>query len=108
MPRVSIPGVIDLVTEAPNGDFVLVMVQDKVWDGSNERLRELQAKVNTYLTYALDGPLHSQFPDSVGRSVRIELHCDEAVDARTSAFVGRVAIDTRKFGIEFSLVLRRE
>ncbi len=105
-PGVSNPKVIDLIAQSPAGDMCLIMVQDKDWDGSEERLLELQAKVNAYLAYALDGQLCAQYPQARGKRVRIELHCDDPPDPRTQAFLERVMDETRRFGIEFSHLVR--
>lgn len=43
--------VIDFVAHDPKGEVVLVMVEGREWDGSSERLFELQEKINNYAAW---------------------------------------------------------
>jgi len=74
-PGVHNPKCIDLITETPQGDVVLVMVEQRPWDGSDERLMQLQDKVNSYLAFALDGPMASQYPETKSKRVLLRLDC---------------------------------
>jgi uncharacterized protein DUF6572 len=53
------PSVIDFVTQAPDGDVVLVMVEGRRWDGSTERLQELRDNINAYIEFVVDGQSRS-------------------------------------------------
>ena len=60
---------IDLVMQhGETGEFLLIMIEPREWDGSHERLVQLQDKLNTYLTYALDGQFHAENPEAEGRA----------------------------------------
>ena len=106
-PGVSNPKVIDLITRSPKtGDFTLIMVQDRAWDGLPEHLLELQQKVNSYLSFGLDGELHKKHPDSASKRVVIQLDCDDAPDRQTAEFIEQLKAVTRKSGIEFIVNVR--
>lgn len=68
-------GKVDLVSEAADGVIDLVIVQDRAWTGSEAQLASLQAKVQAYVSFALDGGLAQQFPEAAGRPWRIFVHC---------------------------------
>ena len=51
-------GVIDIFAHDPKTDeIVLVMNEPRPWDGSEERLHQLQEKFNAYVSFLLDGEL---------------------------------------------------
>jgi hypothetical protein len=81
------PRVIDLLTEDPAGDeVVLVMLEPRPWDSDPEQLRQLEAKFNAYLEYVLGGHLAQQYPQYVGRRVRFQLDCAENPRPADGAF----------------------
>ena len=77
-------GRVDLVAESSDGIIDLIVVQAQPWTGSGAQLASLQDKVQTYVSYALDGGLAQQFPEAAGRPWRIVLNClsGEPTDAR--------------------------
>ncbi|HTS87274.1 MAG TPA: DUF6572 domain-containing protein [Gemmatimonadales bacterium] len=98
------PHVIDLVTHDRRADeYVLIMVEDRAWDGSPARLIELEAKTNAYLSYALDGQMAAQYPQSRGRPVRIQLDCRAAPDEISEAFLELLAGAVRSEGLVFAV-----
>jgi len=106
-PGVSDTNVIDLVSRNPRtGAFTLIMVQDRAWDGLAEHLYELQQKVNSYLSFALDGELRKKYPDSADRSAPLQLECDKSRDPTTDKFIGQLRGVTGKYGIEFIVNVR--
>jgi hypothetical protein len=81
------PRVIDLITaDAASGEVVLVMLEERPWDSEPEQLRQLEAKFNSYLEYALGGHLVKQYPEYEGRPVRFQLECAENPRPADSAF----------------------
>ena len=95
------PNVIDFVVHDPTGEVVLVMVEGRQWDGSDQRIFELQEKVNSYATYALDGELIAQHPELAGKRVRLELRCVGAPDLKTARFLDVVRKQLKKEGLGF-------
>ena len=53
----------------------MFIVQDHPWTGSDAQLQSLQdIKVQTYVSYALDGQMVAAYPDTVGLKWRIVIH----------------------------------
>lgn len=69
--------VIDLIADdSKTGEVVLIMLEQRPWeDGSEERLFQLQEKLNTYLSFALDGEMAESYPQFNGRKLRVQLDC---------------------------------
>ena len=85
------PAVIDLVAHDPSSDeVVLGMYEEREWDGSDERLFELQEKFNTYLSFALDGEMAESYPHYLGKRVRLQLNCFFPPDSTAFAFLDQV------------------
>jgi len=82
---------IDLVALSPDGGTVILsLVADEPWGAGGERLPDLQAKLNTYLAYALDGQLHEDYPQVVGRTIRFRLHYQHPPTSREQEFIDLV------------------
>jgi hypothetical protein len=79
-----------LAFDGETGEAVLIMVEPRSWDGSEERLFQLQEKINAYLSFALDGEMTDAFPHLAGKPVRLQLDCAMPPDAMTEHFIGRV------------------
>ena len=43
------------------------------WDNTDSHLELLRDKLNTYLTFCLDGQLERQFPESSGKEITIRI-----------------------------------
>ena len=77
------PAVIDLFgVDKKTGEVLLAMNEPRPWDGSDERLHELQEKFNAYVSFLLDGEMIAAHPELAGKAVRIELRCDQMPDER--------------------------
>jgi hypothetical protein len=80
---ISNPAVIDLFAhDSKTDEVLLVMREPRPWDGSDERLHELQEKFNAYVSFLLDGEMTSAHPELAGKRARIELRCDYMPDER--------------------------
>ncbi len=72
------PGVLDaLGRDGETGEVVLVMLEPRPWNGGETQLLQLQEKLNSYLSFALDGEMLEQLPQLAGVPVRIQLACAE-------------------------------
>lgn len=92
-------GKVDLVSESAEGVIDLVIVQDQPWTGSEGQVASLQSKVQTYVSFALDGGLAEQFPEAAGRPWRILLHCQTgAPDAQTQSVLDVLATRLPEYG----------
>ncbi len=75
--------VIDLFgVDGKTGEVLLAMNEPRPWDGSDERLHELQEKFNAYVSFLLDGEMITAHPELAGKAARIELRCDYMPDER--------------------------
>lgn len=82
------PDVVDLVThDHDKENWKLIVVETEAWDGSVDRLLQLQGKLNNYLAFALDGQMHRLYPESIEKHVAIQLDCYEEPDQRTVEFL---------------------
>ena len=72
------PGVLDaLGRDGDTGEVVLVMLEHRPWSGGDVQLQQLQEKLNSYLSFVLDGEMIEQLPQLKGVPVRIQLACSE-------------------------------
>ena len=84
-------GVIDLFALDPKTDEILVAMREpRPWDGSDERLHQLQEKFNAYVSFLLDGEMIAAHPELAGKTARIELRCDQMPDDRALALLNLI------------------
>jgi hypothetical protein len=95
---------IDLVAQDRSGAVVMIMVEGREWNGSNERLYELQEKINTYATFALEGELNEKYPYFSGKPVRLELRAASVPDRATADFLAQVRVMLAEQGLDFRIV----
>ena len=85
------PAVIDLFAlDQKSGEVLLAMREPRPWDGSDERLHELQEKFNAYVSFLLDGEMIAAHPELTGKSARIELRCEYMPDDRALALLNLI------------------
>jgi hypothetical protein len=83
--------VIDLFAlDEKTGEVLLVMKEDRPWDGSDLRLHELQEKFNAYVSFLLDGEMLTEHPELAGKRARIELHSLTMPDERVVELLGLI------------------
>ena len=88
---VANPAVIDMYALDQQADEVLlVMMEERPWDGSDERLHEVQEKFNAYVSFLLDGEMIASHPELAGKRARIELHCADMPDDRAVELLGMI------------------
>jgi len=84
-------GVIDLIAHDPKTDeAVLVMNEPGPWDGSGQRLLELQERFNAYVSFLLDGEFAEWDPKLAQKRARIEVRCAHLPDARAIDLLGNI------------------
>src|SRR4051794_28493728 len=80
---VANPAIIDLFgMDQKTGEVLLAMNEPRPWDGSDERLHQVQEKFNAYVSFLLDGEMVSAHPELAGKPARIELRSDHMPDDR--------------------------
>ncbi|MBM3989514.1 MAG: hypothetical protein FJ298_00755 [Planctomycetes bacterium] len=99
---------VDLVARNEDGSALLVMVEHRRWDGSDERLRQLQDKVNAYLAFALDGQLEREFPGSMAQGITLLLRCIEPPDAMVRGLVPPLRHALAPLGVRFDVQVEGE
>jgi len=88
---VQYPDIIDNVIQEEDGSVVLLMREDRPWDGSEQRIAELKSKIDTYAAYACKGQLAKDFPHLAGKKVSFRLFCvQHRPDPKTMQFLDQV------------------
>lgn len=87
------PTTIDLVSLTPDGKGVeLRIINDRGWSGSDNQINSLQSKVQTYVSFALDGQLAATYPKTAQLSWSIVIACREGFpDPRTNFVINQMA-----------------
>ncbi len=91
----------DLVVARRDGTVILSMLEDRPWDGSEQRLMELEAKVSSYLSFVLDGHMQRDHPDIVADHVQIRLDYSSRMDVRTREAIPAIELAVAEHGMEF-------
>lgn len=96
-------GVVDTMTYNPeSGEVTLIAVEERAFGSDPNMLAELQAKLNTYLRFALDGQLAEDYPEHAGRPVRIQLECrGGAPDESAARVLAELAPQIEAKGVVF-------
>lgn len=98
------PAIIDLIRPAAGRyGVVLVMIEDRPWSGERAQLEELDAKLNAYFAYVLDGHLTAQYPEYLGVPVQVELDCIAEPGAAERAMLREATRVAGEHGIRFAL-----
>jgi len=74
MPRLTV----DIVSEDPTADeFVLHLIEEGPWeiDALKGRLQTIQNRLYDAVDLIIDGNLVKRYPESKGKSIRIQLDC---------------------------------
>lgn len=96
--------VIDFVAHHPGRDEVLlVIIEHRRWGDRGALLPALQAKLNTYLAYALGGQLTSDYAELFAKPIHIQLRAIEPRGIREAEFLRIVSKEHfQPAGIRFS------
>lgn len=82
---------IDIVAhDAKTDEAVLVMNEPEPWDGSTERLFQLQERFNAYVSFLLDGEFAESHPALAQKSARIEVRCAHMPDGAALDLLGQI------------------
>jgi hypothetical protein len=101
--------VIDLFgVDEKTGEVVLAMREVRPWDGSDERLHQLQEKFNAYVSFLLDGEMVAAHPELSGKPARIELRCDEMPDERALELLNLIHDQLALQEIKMEVVVRQQ
>jgi hypothetical protein len=91
---------IDLVGVSPDGSTVLIyLVQSTAWTGSDAQVRSLQAKIQNYVGFALDGQLVRTYPKVHGLPWSIVVDCQTGPpDTRSAEVLAHAATAIKGYG----------
>src|SRR4051794_2590544 len=93
------PSKVDLVVEAADGHIELVIVQPGLWTGSDEQLQSFQDKIQTYVSFAVDGQLTNRYPSARSRAWLITIRSLAGPpDARTSCVIDTLVEQLTPYG----------
>lgn len=96
---------VDVVGESAEGVVELIIVADVAWTGSDAQLVSLQQKIQSYVSFAVDGQLEQSFPEAAGRPWCIVLSAQAGPpDDRTDRVLQTLAERLPAYG--GSLVIR--
>ena len=102
-------GVIDLfAVDKKTGEVLLVINEARPWDGSDERLHQLQEKFNAYVSFLLDGEMLAAHPELAGKPARIELRCDHIPDERALELLGLIHDQLALQEIKMEVIVRND
>jgi hypothetical protein len=103
---VANPAVIDMFGfDQARDEVLLVMNEDRPWNGSDEQLHDVQEKFNAYVSFVLDGEMLAAHPELAGKKARIELRCAEMPDERAVALLGMIHDQLELQEIEMEVVV---
>ena len=95
---------VDLIAEDPgHGQVALIMVETRPWEGSEQQVDQLLAKLNNYVAFALDGELLEKVPDVAGKSLRIQLDCESAPPADLVETI-RAGLEQHNIGFSVNVI----
>jgi len=84
---------IDLVAlSADSSTVCLYNVSDFAWTGSDAQIGSLQAKIQSYVGYALDGQMAAAYPETRDLPWRIVIRCRRGAPDARGRGVGRALV----------------
>jgi len=89
------------VAQDAAGTYLLVMIEERPWGGDPKQAVQLNEKLTLYLSYALDGQLVRDHPETRGRAIVIQLSCSEAPHGEAVDLLARAAQAVSRYGLEF-------
>lgn len=102
------PNTIDFVGHNPQSDIVtLGMVEEREWDGSEQRLVELEEKIQNYFSFIVDGQFAKTYPAYAEKPVEMRLYCETLPDLDTGRFIETVKAKLADHNIGFAIALTR-
>ena len=100
-------GIIDMIAHDPKTDeAVLVMNEARAWDGSDERLIELQERFNAYVSFLLDGEFAEWDSKLAQKRARIELRCTHMPDNRAIELLSHIRDQLAHQEIDVQVVVK--
>ena len=106
---VANPAVIDLFgVDGKTGEVVLAMNESRPWDGSDDRLHQVQEKFNAYVSFLIDGEMTAAHPELAGKPARIEMRCDQMPDERALELLNLIHDQLALQEIKMEVIVREK
>lgn len=97
---------VDLAAQDVDGNYMLVMIESRVWDNDSDQGQQLMEKINAYTGFIVDGSLARHYPQTVSERVRIRLDCPEPPHGHISHIIAHAAQELSKLDIDFVVNVR--
>ncbi len=99
------PGVLDAFAHDTREDkLVLAMFEPRPWTGGTAQLAQLEQKMNSYLSFVLDGEMAESFPHLIDKPLEIQLRTPGEPSAEAWDLIGRMQEQLAFQKIEFVVV----
>jgi hypothetical protein len=106
VPGLNDPSVIDLVMiNAERSEVILIVVETEPW-ADRPDLNSLNQKLNSYLTFALDGAMESTYPEARGLGIRIQFDLYFSPSEPAQSDLAALAEALQNQGMQFTLNVR--
>ena len=96
-------GKIDFVSFKPESGEVVLTISDHLdWADDQNHLLVLQDKINAYLEFIESEQIHQEYPESIGRKLRIEIVSQYEYPKEGIDFLGKVKPVLESIGVSLS------
>lgn len=103
MAGIQDPNVVDLVGQAADGTYLVIMVEERSWGSDPSQPQQLREKINAYAGYILGGAMANQYPETKGKPVRVQLNCPQEPAGDIAEIASQAAAQLEKLGIGFGV-----
>lgn len=97
---------IDLVAQDAHGNYMLVMIESRLWNNASAQGQQLMDKINAYTGFIVDGSLARHYPHTAGQRVQIRLDCPEPPHGHLAHIIAHAAQELGKLDIGFLVNVR--
>jgi len=95
---------IDLVTRSKEkGNYTLIIVADEPWEDSDEFRYMLQEKINSYVTYFLDGQMKKEYADCKQNRITIKISSTVPIPGHVLTFLSKISEVLYPHGVEIEI-----
>jgi hypothetical protein len=98
--------IVDVISIDLNGNAVLTVSDDLMWDDDNEHLMALQNKINAYLSFIESGNLYQDYPNAKGRDIVINIVAKYEPNDNARLFLNatKEILQSAGYGFRFSVL----
>lgn len=96
------PHTVDLVAQEADGSVSLIIVHTEQWTGTPPEAEALTRKVNTYVSFALDGGLRQHYPDLDATTMRVQIDHMDSLPPAVERHVDRLRTAVRRYGLDLT------